>query len=208
MKGFYKALKICTFCAPLPNSNRCWASFQTDQWHGYQCLFICISSWTQMMSDWSGRDFFDNIFLVWVLFILGADGGETLEKINSPKPLLESINFNALGNIFDSQHKTSRRNKKFLHSQNNFILRNTFFMSWCTMLTPLVIRSLSALSNYFIFFSHNQILFQQHLSNWMEVHLNKGNKRNFRKPKFKGISYTKKLNILIINELRKDITNY
>lgn len=152
MKGFYKALKICTFCAPLPNSNRCWASFQTDQWHGYQCLFICISSWTQMMSDWSGRDFFDNIFLVWVLFILGADGGETLEKINSPKPLLESINFNALGNIFDSQHKTSRRNKKFLHSQNNFILRNTFFMSWCTMLTPLVIRSLSALSNYFIFF--------------------------------------------------------
>lgn len=152
MKGFYKALKICTFCAPLPNSNRCWASFQTDQWHGYRCLFICISSWTQMMSDWSGRDFFDNIFLVWVLFILGADGGETLEKINSPKPLLESINFNALGNIFDSQHKTSRRNKKFLHSQNNFILRNTFFMSWCTMLTPLVIRSLSALSNYFIFF--------------------------------------------------------
>lgn len=152
MKGFYKALKICTFCAPLPNSNRCWASFQTDQWHGYQCLFICISSWTQMMSDWSGRDFFDNIFLVWVLFILGADGGETLEKINSPKPLLESINFNALGNIFDSQHKTSRRNKKFLHSQNNFILRNTFFMSWCAMLTPLVIRSLSALSNYFIFF--------------------------------------------------------
>lgn len=152
MKGFYKALKICTFCAPLPNSNRCWASFQTDQWHGYQCLFICISSWTQMMSDWSGHDFFDNIFLVWVLFILGADGGETLEKINSPKPLLESINFNALGNIFDSQHKTSRRNKKFLHSQNNFILRNTFFMSWCTMLTPLVIRSLSALSNYFIFF--------------------------------------------------------
>lgn len=152
MKGFYKALKICTFCAPLPNSNRCWASFQTDQWHGYQCLFICISSWTQMMSDWSGRDFFDNIFLVWVLFILGADGGEMLEKINSPKPLLESINFNALGNIFDSQHKTSRRNKNFLHSQNNFILRNTFFMSWCTMLTPLVIRSLSALSNYFIFF--------------------------------------------------------
>lgn len=152
MKGFYKALKICTFCAPLPNSNRCWASFQTDQWHGYQCLFICISSWTQMMSDWSGRDFFDNIFLVWVLFILGADGGEMLEKINSPKPLLESINFNALGNIFDSQHKTSRRNKNFLHSQNNFILRNTFFMSWCTMLTPLVIGSLSALSNYFIFF--------------------------------------------------------
>lgn len=152
MKGFYKALKICTFCAPLPNSNRCWASFQTDQWHGYQCLFICISSWTQMMSDWSGRDFFDNIFLVWVLFTLGADGGETLEKINSPKPLLESINFNALGNIFDSQHKTSRRNKKFLHSQNNFILRNTFFMSWCTMLTPLVIRSLSAPANYFIFF--------------------------------------------------------
>lgn len=42
----------------------------------------------------------------------------------------------------------------------------------------------------------------------MEVHLNKDNKRNFRNPKFKGISYTKKLNILIINELRKDITNY
>lgn len=73
--------------------------------------------------------FFDKICWGWVLFILGADGGEMLKNINSPKPLPESINFNALGNIFDSQHKNSRQNEKFNRSQNNFIPRNTICIS-------------------------------------------------------------------------------
>lgn len=157
MKTFYKALKICTFCVPLPNSNRCWASFQTDQWHWYQCLFILVSSWTDVRLIWSKFFFFffgQNI-LGLASMSLGTGKGDMLENINwlKPKLLSESTGFNALGNILDSQYKASGQNEKFLHSQNNFILRNTICMSWCTVLSPLMIRPPSVLSNYFIFFS-------------------------------------------------------
>lgn len=68
------------------------------------------TNYVRLMWSWF---FWQNIFGLRSFWFRGRWGRNLKKNINSLKPLPVSINFNALGNIFDSQHEVQDKMRSF-----------------------------------------------------------------------------------------------